>query len=279
MPLENNLFVDIHCHVLPGIDDGPCCSDMSLAMLESAKASGIVRIVATPHYISWKYDNTGGKVAESAYGLRKASIEKNSRIFKDISLYSGCEALINPCIPELLKKGEVLTLAGTSFVLVELPVAFLPPQAWNFFYGLEIAGFRPVLAHPEKYEYLFKDEESISLLINRGVLFQINSSSIIGINGRKTQKAALDLIGRGACHFVASDSHSARTRSFATMLKAYDFLCGIYNTDEVAGLFSSNGGLLLENKEPERLCPKKKKSVWHFNKMISKKLSKTAELI
>lgn len=277
MPLD--LYVDIHSHILPGIDDGAKDNVMFEDMLQTAENSGVGCIIATPHYIWRSYDNTLDRVQKCMDELcNNVSLEevaeadertgknagvrlerKFKKMIKGMPLYTGAEIFIDPYVPEKLRSGIIPTLAGTSFVLVELPAAFLLPHAEDFFYDLQLYGFKPVLAHPERYSYLFDTEKYIDELINKGVFFQINSSSIIGMNGKTLQNAALKLIKNGFCHYVASDSHSSGNRNFHTMKKAFEFLCSTYEQDDISRFFCLNGSLLLNNREPEFVLPRKKK--------------------
>lgn len=256
-----DFFVDIHSHILPGIDDGARDWTMFDDMLETAENSGVGCIIATPHYISESYENTSEiveKCIDELRSRRTAAVESEPD-FNGVLIYPGAEIFIDPGVPQKLKSGIVPTLAKTSFALVELPCSFLPPHAGDFFYDLQISGFRPVLAHPERYSYLVDNEKYINELMNRGVFFQINSAAIIGINGKSVQNAALKLIKNGFCHYVASDSHSSGTRNFHTLKKAFDFLCTIYELDDISRFFCSNGWRLIDNKEPEFIMPRRKK--------------------
>lgn len=279
-----DLYVDIHSHILPGIDDGAKDDVMFADMLQTAKNSGVGCIIATPHYISHSFENTFDRVQKCLDELcgkdhvgTVANVDENTdgnvairlgnrfeKIIKGMLIYTGAEIFIDPFVLEKLKSGIIPTLAGTSFVLVELPSAFLPPHADDFFYDLQLCGFKPVLAHPERCRYFFENEEYFCQLINRGVFFQINSLSIIGMNGKTVQNAALKLIKNGFCHYVASDSHTSGNRNFHTLKKAFEFLSSTYEQDDISRLFCLNGQLLLRNEDPEFVVPRKKKKFFRL---------------
>jgi len=199
-------MIDIHCHVLPGVDDGAKNLDMALAMLNIAAQDGIRTIIATPHVIdgslAWK------EIQQACHKLQKAAKEEKI----PVQLLPGAELAMNWDLLELLKAPGCYGLAGSRYVLVELPAMSIPRYADDFFFTLQARGFSPVLAHPERHPELQKNPDQLEEWVNRGIALQVNALSLSGKMGEKAASLSRSLVQSGMAHALASDAHSTGTR-------------------------------------------------------------------
>lgn len=205
---KTNCYLDIHAHILPGVDDGSSDMEETIQMLKQAKEQGIGTIIATPHYSS-RSENTS---VEQLRAVRNMVQEKADQLELGIDIRLGNELYYTESIVDMLKTGEALTLADSRYVLVE----FSTPQDYTYIFRamnqLVQAGYAPILAHVERYRCLYKREDLVSELVKLGCYIQMNSSSLIG--GIFNTEAALNrkLLNLGLVHFIGSDCHDARIR-------------------------------------------------------------------
>ncbi len=207
--VSDSRVVDIHCHLLPGMDDGARSWEESLKMARIASESGINTVVATPHWIQgtvWEPnpDVVRKKVSELNELLRKNSIP--------LSVFPGMEIGVSENLVELVSSGRVLTLAEGKYVLVEVPFFSLPIGIEEVVYRLAGRGFFPILAHPERSRDIQKKPKRIRELVDNGALIQITAGSLCGCFGDNAKQCALELIELDAVHIVASDAHSSDKR-------------------------------------------------------------------
>ena len=198
---------DIHCHILPGVDDGARNKAETRKMLEMAYQEGITRIMATPHFDADMPKDTFNRWNE-AY---KQTCRIARRIDPKFKIYPGAEIYYDSRIPDLLKKGYPITLNKTLYVLVEFPIdtdmTYLSDAAFN----LQMAGYYPIVAHIERYQVL-QSEKNVKKLVSRGVRLQVNTSTIIGKSGSKLKASMLDLIQKGYIDLIGTDAHGAKVR-------------------------------------------------------------------
>lgn len=220
-------MIDIHCHILPGVDDGPKQDSDTIAMLEHAIAEGITDIIATPHHRNRSYVNEKSEVLSAVEKLNSL-IEKHSL---PIKIHPGQEVRIYGEIVEDFDRDEILTLAGTSkYVLVELPSNQVPAYTERVMYDMLVAGLVPIIAHPERNSAIMEDPEKLFRLINQGALSQVTAASVSGDFGKKIQRFSMELIEHHLAHFVASDAHDIDRRGF-TMKRALEALDASYESD------------------------------------------------
>lgn len=202
-----NNFVDIHNHLLPGIDDGAATVEDSLALIRKFSELGIRDFIATPHIMNDYYPNTPGVIKEALLKLEQALSEAG---MNDVKVRAAAEYMMDQTFLELLEEDELLTLTDT-YVLVEMSYFQAPINLNNILFQLQTRRYKPVLAHPERYVYyhskgLGKYEE----LKSRGCYFQLNLLSITGHYGKNIQKTAFDLLEKGMIDFIGSDTHQMR---------------------------------------------------------------------
>ena len=253
------LFTDIHCHIVPSIDDGAECIDTTNDMLDIAREDGIENIIATPHFIYGEINNTMQHINDSAESAIKLAADKG------IQLYCGSELFICPQLCSLVDEGVAATLNNSRYVLVEFPMMSIPEYTKDILFSLQLQGYVPIIAHPERNR-IIQDKPNILLsFVERGILTQINATSINRIYGSKVQKVAFELIGQGLAHFVASDAHTTRNRA-PRLSKAYDEICKKFDQDVADNLFCYNGKAVIYNREIAAEITKhtKKKTIFSY---------------
>jgi protein-tyrosine phosphatase len=202
--------IDLHCHILPGLDDGPPDLEGALAMARLAAADGVTAVVATPHVFDGRYETTRA-AAEAALARLRAAIAAE-RISLEVHLGSDCrldERLFDPA-----RRADVLTIAGGRYLLIEFPHEMVPPCIEASFFRLRAAGIEPVLTHPERNREL-QGRGGIARLeawVAAGLPLQVTGESLTGGFGREAGALGAALVRRGLCHVVASDGHSAAWR-------------------------------------------------------------------
>lgn len=201
-------MIDIHTHIIPGIDDGSGNLETSLGMLKIAKSDGINTLIATPHYYNGYFENDFRDVMSKVNSLEEEAIKNKI----DIEILPGQEVFLDKHTIGLYKSGVIGTLNNTRYMLIELPMDNLPSYALDVIYELRLLGVVPILAHPERYRYIIEKPSNLNQFIDEGCFFQINSGSVIGIFGNNAMKTAEIIIKNGLASFVASDAHSTGKR-------------------------------------------------------------------
>lgn len=191
--------VDIHCHVLPGIDDGAATVEDSLLLIESLKKLGITHCIATPHIMGSTWENTPERIS-SAY----QKITEPTKL--PLSLGYAAEYMIDPNFTKLYQTEPLLTLKD-NYVLVEISYLNPPVQLFDILFELQVAGYQPVLAHPERYIYYHKKFDQYQRIKNAGCMMQLNLLSTVGYYGPVVAEASLKLLKAGLIDFVGSDVH------------------------------------------------------------------------
>lgn len=203
------MIIDIHTHILPGLDDGARDLDEALQMARMACADGIQGVVATPHVAAGLYEHSR-EVILKAVGDFKAVLAAEGIPLK---VYPGAEYMLEPDLPRRLSAGEMVTLNdGGRYLLVELPFTSVPPFAEQTFFEIMMQGIKPIIAHPERNAQLQKDPGQLRRFLEKGVLVQVNVGSIKGLFGEKAKKAGEFFLDKGYIHLLASDAHSAGQR-------------------------------------------------------------------
>jgi len=195
--------IDIHCHILPGLDDGSPDMATSIAMARLAAAAGISTVIGTPHWIEDEHETDPAQIRQITADLQA---ELNSRAIP-LAVLPGNEALICPDLPDRVKQGDVLTLADRgTHLLLELPYEDLPTYVDDVIFRLQLQGIIPVLAHVERYACVRSDWHVLDGWVQRGCLAQVNASSLDRGRG---DDIAQDLMDRGLVTCTATDAHDA----------------------------------------------------------------------
>lgn len=200
---------DVHCHILPGMDDGPGTLQEALAMCRIAWDDGIRGIVATPHHGNGVYCNARKDILAAVAVLNEAVRSEGM----DLTVYPGAEVHFNEKLPEGIVSGEICTCADAGkYLLVEPPVQVLPPGFKELVFQLKLAGITVIIAHPERNRAVQEDTRLLAECVNMGALCQITAQSVLGAFGSRAETTARLLIRSRLAHCVASDAHSATSR-------------------------------------------------------------------
>jgi protein-tyrosine phosphatase len=200
-------MIDIHCHILPGLDDGPAILEESLEMGRIAAAEGVETLVATPHCLNGIYANDQGTILPALNRLREALLENNI----PITVLPGADIHLQPELAAFVSANPALLLGGRYFLL-ELPSQSLPPGLPEFLFKIGLTGLMPIITHPER-NLLIQGNPALAVdWVRAGALLQITAMSVTGEFGRKVQDCARFLITRGLIQVLASDAHSSDRR-------------------------------------------------------------------
>jgi protein-tyrosine phosphatase len=232
---EHPPFTDIHCHLLPAIDDGAADREEALAMARLAAADGIVTAVVTPHQLGCYSRNRGAEIRQRTEQLQQLLDRQGVAVH----LLPGAEIRVEPGLAGRLHAGEILSLADRRrHVLVELPAdVYLPLE--RVVAELCAAGIQPVLAHPERNAGILARPEILARLHREGCLLQITAGSLTGRFGPHAQRLAGRLVREGLAHCVASDAHGAQSRQ-PRLAEAFECVRRLAGWETASRLFCSN---------------------------------------
>ncbi|HEX8065098.1 MAG TPA: CpsB/CapC family capsule biosynthesis tyrosine phosphatase [Thermoleophilaceae bacterium] len=195
-------MIDLHCHILPGVDDGPADLEASLRMADVAVEEGIEAIVATPH-LNHEYSIDSSRLAQSVGALNVALARGKVKL----AVLSGAEVAIDKA--DGLSRGELagLAIAGGPYLLLESPYASGASYVDRAIFDVEVEGFRPILAHPERSHTFRDDPKRLERLLSAGALCAVSAGSMAGRFGTRSQELATRLFRDGLVDLVASDAH------------------------------------------------------------------------
>lgn len=197
-------MIDLHCHILPGIDDGAA----DVAMARAAVDDGVSVVACTPHILPGLYHNTGPQIQQAVNDLQAILDEQAI----PLRLVTGADVHIVPDFVGGLRSGHLLSVADSRYVLVEPPHHVAPVHLEDVFFGLLVAGYVPILTHPERLSWIKEQHATITRLLRAGVWMQITAGSLAGDFGRRAQYWAERMLCEGCVHIVASDAHDMARR-------------------------------------------------------------------
>ena len=258
-------MIDIHNHILPNVDDGSVDMDMSVEMAKIYLNNGFKGVIATPHFIEG--------IANNSRKDNLIQLEKlKSRLVReelDLELYLGSEVMASLEIVDKLEDKTISTLNDSRYVLIELPMYDIPRYVEDMFYHLQLKGYTPILAHPERNLKIMEDPNILRSYIESGVLTQLNLPSLDGKYGRDVGETSEILLRHHMIHFVSTDAHRSTRRS-PQVGNALEILRTLVSEDQFKKLTSENARLVIEDKTIEIEAPieyKKKKGIFNlFNK-------------
>lgn len=254
-------MIDIHSHIIPGIDDGAKNIETTLEMLKAAERDGTKKIIATPHYCIGYGEASIEEIKIKVKNLNDKAKAENI----DIEIYSGQEVYFSENMLEDYEEGIIGTLNDSRYMLIEFPVAKFDSNIFDIVYEFQVKGIVPIIAHPERYLPIIEEPVFINKFIEEGYLFQLNSGSIEGKFGKKVKNTSELLMKNGIYSFIGSDAHNEKTRSvgLSEAMKIINQLA-----DGKEDFFISNSEKILDNKKMDFLGNKikKKKSIFSFFK-------------
>lgn len=233
-------MIDIHSHILYGIDDGARTKEESIELLKKQKELGFTDIILTPHYIeNTKYEASIKKKQELIKELEKET---------DINIYIGNEVYFSDKTMELLKEKKISTLNNSKYLLIELPMSNKIKDLDELIFDLTVNNIIPIIAHPERYSYVQEDIKYLDRLKETGALFQMNYGSLVGKYGKICEKTAKKLLKKNYISFMGTDIH--RIDHSIDMGKALKKLKKILkNEEKIDNLTRNNMKKVIENKE------------------------------
>lgn len=254
-------MIDIHNHLLPGIDDGCKDFDMAIKALKEVGNKGITKIILTPHYIKGSHFACNNKKKKELLEELQNQCQKQNI---KIELYLGNEIYFDNDIDEFIKNEEAMTLNNSKYLLFELPMGNRVNNLKEVIFKLRNKGFIPIIAHPERYTYIQENPEELISLIEQGCLFQGNLGSLVGIYGKHSKKCLKILLKHNLIHFMASDIHHPNSKNILLLeqgIKELDKLIGQQNRES---LIVKNPLNIINNQEIRINNPKKFKSFFKF---------------
>lgn len=249
-------MIDIHSHILPGIDDGAKSEEDSILMAQQALEQGVHTMIATPHHKTSSFDNARDSILMHTEILNE--------LFKahdiPLTLLPGQETRINGDFLTDLKNGEILCLNETDYVFVELPFDHVPLYTETMLYDILMQGYKPIIVHPERNREIREQPGKLYDLVRKGALTQITAGSLLGDFGKEIARFTREIIEHNMTHFVATDAHNITSRP-VNLAEAYEFIqneigANVYYT------FLENAEFLIKNEvvhqsEPEKIRRRK----------------------
>lgn len=203
-------MVDIHCHIVPEVDDGAWDMEAAVAMARLAEGCGVEKIIATPHFKGVPEALEALPYLKQQFRRLRSAVKRE---LPKLELISGVEVLCVPQTIEMARRGLLPTLGNSRYVLTEFYFDAGGPFMDAALEELRGCGYLPVVAHPERYGAVQRDPGLARSWFERGIVVQVNKGSVLGAFGRRAEDAALRLLHRGTVHVIASDAHSPEVRT------------------------------------------------------------------
>jgi protein-tyrosine phosphatase len=198
-------LIDIHTHILPGVDDGVQSLDEAISILRKASKEGIQRVVFTPHVLEAPSARKWHEISRTCHRLSRHIQQENL----PIAIHLGAELFVSPDLPRMIEENPALTIdCGKKYALFELPASEIPPFTLETVYRLLLRGIVPILAHPERNLEIQAEPGTLLELIQKGLLTQLNAASLSGKYGKNARKTAKILLAHDLIHLMGSDLHA-----------------------------------------------------------------------
>jgi protein-tyrosine phosphatase len=241
-------MIDLHCHILPGVDDGAPDLGMALDMARMAVADGITVTACTPHILPGVYDNAPSSIRYRVELLRQALHEAEI----PLDLVAGSDAHMRPDFAAAIGEDRILTLDGSRYVLFEPPHNLAPLRLEECLFDIQLAGYVPVLTHPERLLWIERHYAMITRLARAGVWMQITAGSLTGAMGKRPQYWAERMLSEGLVHILASDAHNCTTRP-PMLAPARALAARLVGAEEATHLLVTRPLGILNNADPATL--------------------------
>lgn len=234
-------MVDVHCHILPGLDDGPEGIEESLLMAEAAISEGITHVVATPH--------CSNEFAFDYPRVQQLRDRLQSELGDRLALATGCDFHLNPeNLQALEEDAPRFCINQHGYLLVEFNEISIPPAMDETLHALQLKGLRPVVTHPERNAILRRQPERLAKWARQGCFVQVTAGSLTGGFGPRAQEDSLCWIAKGIVHLVASDAHNIKRRPLR-LQAAYDVVRAQFGEEKARALFVDNPMATFEGRD------------------------------
>lgn len=243
-------MIDLHCHMLPSIDDGAADLEVALEMARLAVADGITVTACTPHIMPGVYGNTGPQIRAAIDEFTKALASAGI----PLRLVSGADVHLATDLVAGLKSGQVLTLNDSRYFLFEPPHHVMPPRLEHAVFDVMTAGYQPVLTHPERLTWIEDHYDVMQRMAKSGVWMQITCGSVTGRFGRRPQYWADRMIDEGLVHILATDAHNLRNRS-PSMAKSRAMVAERLGEVEADNMVLTRPQGILDDADPATMPP------------------------
>ena len=241
-------MIDLHSHLLPGLDDGASDVDVSLDMAKASVEQGVTILACTPHILPGLYHNTGPAIRQATAKMQK--VLNSQRI--QLRLVTGVRCAHVPGFRRWIARWPPPDACDSRYVLVEPPHHTAPPQMEDFFFKILVAGYVPILTHPERLTWVSSRYDSIKRLVGAGVWMQITAGSVTGAFGRAPLELAQRMLDEGIVHIVASDAHDNERRP-PDLAAAREVLTRRLGAEETQHLVHTRPLGVLKDQEPSSL--------------------------
>jgi protein-tyrosine phosphatase len=240
--------IDLHCHILPGLDDGAADLSVSLTMARQQADQGVTVVACTSHILPGLYHNSGPALRQATQELQEILDQEGI----SLALTTGADVHMAPDFVAELRSGKLLSIADSRYVLVEPPHHIAPPQLEDFFFNLVVAGYVPILTHPERLSWVPSRYETIKRLVRSGAWIQVTAGSFTGAFGRNALYWAERLLDDGCVHIIASDAHDAERRP-PDLAAGREFVARRVGADEAQRLVLTRPMGILKDQPPSSL--------------------------
>lgn len=244
-------MIDIHCHILPEVDDGARNVEESLEMARAAVKQGIRTIIATPHHQNQQYNNPKPQILQKTSELNAALKEASI----PLTVLPGQETRIYGDLLVDFHKEEILSLNHTNYLFIELPSGQVPRYTEQLLFEIQMQGLIPIIVHPERNQGFIENPGLLYQLVKKGAMSQVTAASVTGAFGKKIKHFSQQLIEANLTHFIASDAHNTSNRGFL-LAEALDHIEDKYGTDMVY-MFIENAELIVTGKMVYKEIPEK----------------------
>lgn len=237
-------MIDVHTHIIPNIDDGSKSVEETFKLIQEAEEAGFTDIILTPHYITNYYETPGSEVKFWTESLQNIINQKGI----EIKLHSGMEIYIFEELGELLRNGQIITLANSNYVLIEFPMNTTMRNVEQILFIVRNMGYKVIIAHPERYKCIQDNTEYAMQLVEEGCLLQANYGSIVDIYGKEAKKTLKQLLKMDLISFLGTDTHKESTiyKLIPQILKK---LKKVITEEKLYEITTKNPKKILENKE------------------------------
>jgi protein-tyrosine phosphatase len=241
-------MIDLHCHILPGIDDGAADLSASIEMAKAFVADGVSVVACTPHILPGLYHNSGRQIQQATKQLQEVLNEEGI----PLRLVAGADNHVVPTFVTELRSGHLLALADSRYVLVEPPHHIAPPRLEDLFFNILVAGYIPILTHPERLTWINSHYRVIERLVGRGVWMQLTAGSLAGAFGQNARYWAERMLDEGCAHILATDAHDVSRRP-PNLSQGRELAAELIGSTEAEHLVVTRPRGVLLNDEPSNL--------------------------